>query len=372
MLLELAGDYGLNLRKTSNSRGGEYHSSCPACGEGIDRFVIWPQINRYWCRRCKINGDGIQFCRDFLGMSFKEACVKVNDFFKLDAKQDGCQEFRNSINAALEPPKLWQEKASAFVQWSQNQLQRSSDMLQTLSLRGLKESTIKQFRLGFCENPVSGYSRDIFRNREEWGLPSECKPNGKPKKLWLPSGLVIPTMSNSGSVLKLKVRRQQWHKEDHLPKYVEISGSMQCSSIFGVTQHQVVVVVESEFDALLIHQNATDLCFCIALGGVTKKPDLHTEHLLRQAKFILWCLDNDEAGRNVAFWWRSAYPNLRFWPAPVGKSPGDAFKDHQVNLRDWILKGITFYSKPEAPCENAMKDVGNHFQGEEPIKMARG
>lgn len=360
MLLELAGDYGLNLRKTSNCKGGEYHSNCPACEDGIDRFVIWPQLNRYWCRRCKINGDGIQFCRDFLGMTFNEACTKVSNFFKPNIKKEGHQEFLNRFNVALEPPKLWQEKAYAFVQWSQNLLQQSSDMLQTLYLRGLKENTIKQYRLGFCENPVPGSSKDFFRNREEWGLSSECKPNGKPKQLWLASGLVIPTMSIGGSVYKLKVRRHQWHKEDPLPKYVEISGSMQCPSVFGETQSKVAVVVESEFDALLILQNATDLCFCIALGGVTKKPDLHTDHLLKQAKLILWCLDNDEAGRNVAFWWRSTYQNLRFWPAPVGKSPGDAFKDHKLNLRNWILNGINCYLKTEVSLENSMKDIGNN------------
>lgn len=97
MLLGLVEDYGLNLRKTSNSQGGEYHSSCPACGDGIDRFVIWPQLNRYWCRRCKISGDGIQFCRDFLGMSFKEACTKVDDFSSCMAGKKAVKYLKKSL-----------------------------------------------------------------------------------------------------------------------------------------------------------------------------------------------------------------------------------------------------------------------------------
>ena len=235
----------------------------------------------------------------------------------MHGRQEGCQVFKEKFNLSLEPPKLWQEKASAFVQWSQNQLQRSLDTLQNLYQRGLNESTINQYKLGFCENPLSYSSKDFFRDREEWGLTCECKPYGKPKKLWLPSGLVIPTMSSNGSVIKMKVRRQQWCKEDPLPKYVEISGSMQCPSIFGNITNKVVVVVESELDALLIHQNTEDICFCTALGGVSKKPDLKCDHLLREAKLILWCFDNDEAGKNAALWWRQTYSNLRFWPAPV-------------------------------------------------------
>ena len=42
-LLELAQNLGLDLKKTSHTKGGEYHSACPGCGEGVDRFVIWPE-----------------------------------------------------------------------------------------------------------------------------------------------------------------------------------------------------------------------------------------------------------------------------------------------------------------------------------------
>lgn len=354
MLLELAYDLGLDPKKTSNSRGGEYHSSCPGCGDGIDRFVIWPKLNRFWCRRCDISGDAIQFCRNFMKISFRESCERVNDLSRLGGYKEANHSVRENLVIANEPPKIWQDKALAFVEWSQKQLQRSSSAMEALCQRGLNEGTINQFKLGYCVNSSVNAPKDLYRDREDWGLPREYKEDGKVKKLWLPTGLVIPTIYNGGCVLKLKVRRQQWHKEDPLPKYVEISGSMQCPSIYGISTNGVVVVVESELDALLIHQNANDICFCMALGGVSKKPDLQCDRLLRETKLILWCLDNDEAGKNAALWWRKTYSHLKFWPAPVGKSPGDAFKDHGVNLRDWILKGVEVYSKAEAPYENSM------------------
>lgn len=345
-LLELAEELGLDFKKTSSSGGGEYHSACPACCDGKDRFVVWPQLNRYWCRRCEVSGDGIQFCRDFMGMSFRDACERLNDFshLRIDRKSDHSK--REKFVIVTEPPKAWQDKALAFVEWAQKQLKRSSNAMETLLQRGLNESTINHFKLG-CVDSSTNAHKDLYTPREDWGLPREHKEDGKIRMLWLPTGLLIPTISNSGSILKLKVRRQQWQKEDTLPKYVEISGSMQCPSVFGVTELGVVVVVESELDALLIHQNTKDLCFCIALGGVTKKPDLKCDQMLRETELILWCLDNDEAGKNAAFWWRKTYPHLKFWPAPVGKSPGDAFKNHGVNLRDWILKGIEHHSNPK-------------------------
>lgn len=114
------------------------------------------------------------------------------------------------------------------------------------------------------------------------------------------------------------------------------------------------MIIESELDAMLIQQEAGDLCFCVALGGSTKRPDVYTDQLLRATKLALWSLDNDEAGRKEAFWWRSKYPQLRFWPVSTGKSPGDAFKDHQINLRDWISEGIKYYSKVQITNESAL------------------
>jgi len=36
-------------------RTGEYCSSCPKCG-GEDRFIFWPEVGNYYCRRCEIKG----------------------------------------------------------------------------------------------------------------------------------------------------------------------------------------------------------------------------------------------------------------------------------------------------------------------------
>lgn len=44
-LIELAEGLGLNPKKTSNSKGGEYHSACPAgdLGNPIYRLGCWEE-----------------------------------------------------------------------------------------------------------------------------------------------------------------------------------------------------------------------------------------------------------------------------------------------------------------------------------------
>jgi len=68
------------------------------------------------------------------------------------------------------------------------------------------------------------------------------------------------------------------------------------------------VVVESELDGLLIHQEGGDLAGVVALGSAQIRPDLETDRALRAAGVILVSLDSDDAGAKEAWgWWTRQY-----------------------------------------------------------------
>lgn len=333
-LIELAKGIGL----TPIRAGSTYSSPCPECG-GKDRFIIWPN-DKYWCRRCEKNGDAIQFCRDFMGLTYFEACKKLNLEIRSCSLSEPLQ--FNEFKVAKEPSLLWQERALAFTNWAHHNLINNPTQLSMLHERMINMETIIKYRLGFCMNHKKGQSKDFFINRSSWGLSEELKENGKSKKLWLPSGFVIPTFDLCGKVLKLKIRRLDWHENDKLPKYVEIAGSMQKPSFFGQSHKPSAILVESEFDAIIIQQEAGDLCRSIALGGAAKKADAATHQLLKNIPQILYALDFDEAGKKQYRFWRQSYRNLRAWPVPITKSPGDALKNG-ICLRQWVSDGISEY-----------------------------
>lgn len=60
------------LRRVASTDGGEWAGPCPHCG-GRDRFRMWSEKGRYWCRQCNRKGDAIQYLRDFRGLSFTAA-----------------------------------------------------------------------------------------------------------------------------------------------------------------------------------------------------------------------------------------------------------------------------------------------------------
>lgn len=102
-----------------------------------------------------------------------------------------------------------------------------------------------------------------------------------------------------------------------------------------------VVIVESELDALLLCQEAGEMAVIIALGSVVKRPDQGIHARLKRAKVILNALDFDETGAKEAwgFWVKTYGLNVKRWPVPSGKDPGEAIQA-AIDLREWIGAGL--------------------------------
>ena len=336
-LLDLAHELGLQPKRASSTNGGEYKGPCPSsnCG-GKDRFIIWPVADRYWCRQCNKGGDSIQFCRDFMGMGYQAACAKLGMKKKIASYSNAPREtYSRFVPKVVEiPSKQWKDVAHDFVSRCHEALLRNPEAICSLTKRGLSMGSIKEHSLGWWGPDFEGQ----FLSLTAWGLPAACNEKGREKKLWVPSGIAIPTFAKE-EVMKLKIRRRDWKEGDTLPKYIEISGSMKCPGMYGDVETRAILIIESELDGMLIHQLAGDLCNPVALGGVGKKPDFDTDCLLRRARQLLFALDFDEAGKNAYKFWKSTYPNIKPWPVPKGKSPGDAH-EQGVNIRQWIELGI--------------------------------
>jgi DNA primase len=324
-LLNLTEEMGLNPKKLSLSQGGEYHCPCPHCG-GEDRFMFWLGKDRYWCRQCHVKGDAIQFCRDFQGMSFHEARSKAHKHPSSPPLRHRKQEPILSDSSS----ETWQYKAKAFVDGAYERFLINQKAISLIEQRGFSLETIKAFRLGW--NPI-----DSFHRRSEWGLEETTR------KQWicLPVGIVIPCIHDN-FMQKIKIRKSNCKEGDLYGKYYEVPGFSNTIPIFGDYNENIVLIVESELDAMLITQEAKDLCVCIALGGAQKRPDLTLKKWLKRKRLILFALDFDEAGKKEYAYWAASFSNLTPWPVPEQKSPGD-YHVNGGSIREWISIGIKTY-----------------------------
>lgn len=287
--------------------------------------MFWPDEDRYWCRQCKAQGDAIQFCRDFHGLPFHVARLKVEGgMANRDLRTEGLP--RPSVQIRS-PSRSWVERAGSFVKEAHTRLLIDPGVKDTLFQRGLCIDTLTRHRIGW--NPVN-----TFRLRSDWGLDEEKQR----KWLCLPAGFVIPVFEAS-SVKKVKIRKSEWKEGDLYGKYYEVPGSSSILPLFGDPAIEATVVVEAEFDALLIIQEAGDLCNCLALGGASKKPHLALHEWLLGRKVLFFALDFDEGGKKEFAYWQRVYPSLEPWPVPNEKSPGDFYVSGGC-IRAWISSGL--------------------------------
>jgi hypothetical protein len=230
-------------------------------------------------------------------------------------------------------PSLWRFKAEAFAECCQKTLMQSEEALEMIKKRGITIETAKRYGIGYN-------SKTSWEDRMSWGLAAEFRDDGRVRKQWLPRGLVVSTYPfGELTAHKLKIRRTGWKEGDIYPKYVEVSGSQKQYAIYGDT-NLPIIVVEAELDAILLQQEVGDVCCSIATGGAGKKPDREVHLFLGRVSKIIFSLDFDEAGKREYEFWRSTYRQVVAWPAPIGKSPSEAFLQG-VDLKEWLQAGLS-------------------------------
>ena len=292
-------------------------------------------MGRYFCRGCQKQGDAIQFLRDIEGLSYPEACRRLGATPKARAGQNrnvrACPVWEPK--ASTSPDDAWTAAAGHFVNRCAAALAAGGPGQEYAAGRGLTDKTCAALKIGWND-------RDRYEDRAAWGLPEEInEKTGRPRRVWLPSGLVLPSRKN-GQVVAVKIRRSGWTPEDSLPKYCAVSGSAKAPMVLGLGQGKPVVVVESELDAILVAQEARDLVAAIAMRTAKAKPDVEAHKLLLAAPLILVATDADEAGATAWPWWKSTYPKAVRWPVPgKAKDVGDIAGAPGM-VRAWILAGL--------------------------------
>ena len=65
----------------------EYATNCPKCG-GVDRFCVWIDSEKFWCRQCNFKGDLIAYFQEIKKMTFEQAAVAAGQAHKIKKPAD--------------------------------------------------------------------------------------------------------------------------------------------------------------------------------------------------------------------------------------------------------------------------------------------
>lgn len=371
MILELLRARSLEPRKMAGTHGGEYACPCPGCG-GRDRMRVWPEQGdggTWYCRQEDKGGDCIEFLRHFDGLTFGEACKRLGLERRLERhrltvpRMPGEERPFEPRERLAVPPAAWRDHAARLVSHAHAVLMADNERLDELARRGITRDAAARYRLGWL--PGERGKACYFRARQAWGLAPQLNDQGRPKRLWIPCGLVIPALGQQGEILRLRVRRPDAHREqsNNSAKYVVIPGSSMHPLLLRPGS-RAFVVVESELDAIACASAAEDAGMdvgAVAVGTNMGKPDVLAHRALSRALAIMVALDFDAPGKDgerpgakgYAFWAR-AYRTARRTPVPRGKDPGEAVA-HGVNLALWLRAALppAFSVKSATPAPAA-------------------
>lgn len=316
----------------------EYHSNCPWCG-GTDRFITRPETGQYTCATrssgCGRSGDGIDFLREYKCMSMDEAIREL-------ALEDvSFYEKPTVITQGQDnpPPKQWQNAAAALIARAGDCLWFSEEGKQALEYlrgRGLSDGVLKKMYIGYV--PLQKDGRWYSDSFEGWGLdPAKLTQQQREKGcVRVPNGILIPWFEGS-TIWKLAVKRPG-EKMD----YGQVLGSAEGLYNIGSIQYEKpAMLVEGEFDALSVMQEAGDLVACVATGSAARGRNPRWTAELMQASFIIQGFDDDKGGYDGAVHWLNTYEKcFRFEPMGA-KDPNDMLRQYDGTfVRDWVQAGL--------------------------------
>jgi DNA primase len=375
-LLELSKEKKLRTKITSGvseSDNPEFCSECPACG-GKDRFRMWPKkqnskcIGSYWCRKCGIKGDSIQFCMDFLGKSYSEAFSLIGKIFDKSSRKSFSQ--HPIETGTYYPSEKWINVMDGIVEKAEKGIRDKKEVLSFLKKRGIPGEAVKKYRLGWLENDIYfdrsqldlttrwvGKDAEMFKDPKLAGLLARAGRHNKPfigkdAQVLVSAGLVIPEFhmyKKEGGVrknpdgsreyvdtdtvlgtIKVKVRR----KGRKSSKYLNVVGSKKGPYILnekfrGKREiNDIMTVVESELDAIAIDHALEGNVLSVAMEGSTRIPDRCVDGYAKEKRLIVIC-DNDERGVEMGEMWKDRYQHaeLFFMHPQYGRDVGEGIEN---------------------------------------------
>jgi len=313
------------LKRVSSHRGGEYKGPCPFCG-GKERLRVQPEYDFWICRDCGRSGDTIAYLVDS-GRIDKRQAYKLRRGDEIASRSVGYVNRRTPPRQPLplQPPnEIWQQRARDLITRSQSALWSAAGAaaIEWLRARGLTDATIQQARLGY--NP-----RDCYEDRKLWGLDPG-------NRVWLPQGITIP-WSVDGELWRVNVRRLD--RPENTPKYIGPAGWS--NALYNADQllsGRPAILVEGEFDALLLRQVAGDLVTPVATGSTSGARRARWIAKLDLCSRVLATFDADDAGEQARRWWLGKLKNGEYCPPPCG----DVTEMHQdgYDLRTWVISRL--------------------------------
>ncbi len=346
-VLDIVGSY-VKLSKT----GINYRGLCPFHNEKGPSFFVSPGRQMWKCFGCGKGGDIFEFIKEIEGIEFGDA-------LRLLAQKAGVELKKENPKVASERKRLYEicDLACSFFEKQLGNSAYGKDAKDYLLKRGIKEETIKKWRLGYSPDTWQGLSDFLVGrgyNRDEIvkaGLAVQSEKGNDPYDRFR-GRIIFPIFDLNSQVIGFGARVFKDADKKETAKYINTPQTLlydKSNVLYGINyaklsirKNNQCVLTEGYTDAIMCHQAGFENT--VAVSGTALTPR-HLNLLKRYSDNLLLAFDMDIAG--------------------------DTATKRGINLAEsqgFNIKVIDTYSGAKDPAEIILEDSKNW---EESIKNTR-
>ena len=300
-VLDIVGSY-VKLSKT----GINYRGLCPFHNEKGPSFFVSPSRQMWKCFGCGKGGDIFEFIKEIEGVEFGDA-------LRLLANKAGVELKRENPQIISERKKLYEicDLACSFFEKQLEGSEWGKKAKEYLLKRGIKEESIKKWRLGYSPDTWQSLSDFLVGRgyaREEIvraGLAVQSEKGNNPYDRFR-GRIIFPIFDLNSQVIGFTARVFKDVDKKETAKYINTPQTIlydKSSVLYGlnfakvaVRKNNQCVLTEGQTDTIMCHQAGFENT--VAVSGTALTPG-HLNLLKRYTDNLLLSFDMDLAGNNA-------------------------------------------------------------------------
>jgi len=314
-------------------RGRNHFGLCPFHGEKTASFSVNAEKQIYKCFGCNVGGGVINFIMEIEGLEFLNALKHLADQYGIQLDIDNSNK-NNDITSNLFS--IHDDAANIFL--DNLKTEEGLEVLSHLQSRGLSNTIIKKFKIGFSLNKKNALLSKLRNNemRSDAMRSSGLFIDTKTGYMDRFRGRIMFSIFNSAG--KITAFAGRVFKSDDPAKYInspETPIYNKSKILYGlhetkqnIRNQKSVIVVEGYLDFLQLYQ--AGIKNIVAISG-TAFTDQHALQIKRFCEQVYLAYDGDSAGKSAAI--RAGYVLIRAGLSPVviqipdGLDPDDWVKN---------------------------------------------
>ena len=288
-ILDVVGSY-IELKKA----GANYKAPCPFHDDKSPSFVVSPSKQIYHCFGCGAGGDSIRFVMEYEKLSYPESIEKLASQYNFSLQYTDNQ---------------YQQKRSQLLdklnEYYQNLLTHNQNALGYLKERGIFESSIEKFGIGYAPSSsqtLTYIQKNMFTMKEAIEVGVAGHDNGKSFARFI-ERITFPIFATNGSIVGFGGRTITGHQAKYVnspqTKLFNKSKILYAYNFAkdAIHKNRQIIITEGYLDVIMLHQ--AGFTNAVATLGTA----LTSEHLplLRKGEpHIVMAYDGDSAGAGAA------------------------------------------------------------------------